>query len=88
MECIRFCRTPCRRNIEEVSMLKNDLRQNHIHVVHEDLEPILHMYEDLLPILQMCDKIVLRQASSPKGNDRSPESHYKSMGTFKILNGS
>ena len=68
--------------------------------MHIDLEPILHMYEDLVPILQMCDKIVTDSShicenrvpilhtgktSSPKGNDRLHESHYKSMGTFKIL---
>ena len=29
-----------------------------------------------------------KKTSSPKGNDRSPESHYKSIETLKMLKGS
>ena len=32
--------------------------------------------------------IIIIERSSQKGNDRSPESHYKSVGTFKMLKSS
>ena len=46
------------------------------------LLPILHICENWVPILHT------QETSSPKDNDRSSESHYKTMGTFKILKGS
>ena len=37
---------------------------------------------------EKCTKYIYMVTSSQKGNDRLPESHYKSMGTYKTLKGS
>ena len=61
MECKSFCRTPYHRGSFHVEKctFKHGFRQNHIHVILKDLEPIFHMYEDLVPILQKGDKSVI-----------------------------
>ena len=48
---------------------------------------LLSLCEDKMAICSPEDNIFfllyrLFKTSSPKGNDRSPESHYKSIGTF------